>query len=504
MITIPEVFSSLAESKKTANKIAIIGSYSVTFEQLFENAQSRVDQLNSAGIGSGDVVAIVSYNEVAFFEFLIATNLLGAAFMPLSPALPNRDIAHLLTESEAKLCLLSAEISSERIDEFQGISSSRFALIENPSETKLSNYNLAQPTPDSICWISTTGGSTGSPRLFATSHESLLTNSFINAVEWGWQRYPSHLALAPLSHGIGFCHALGQLITGGTVVLVEKYSASEVFVDRSHLGKFWSALVPTMLHDVNEYSKSNPGAVNQLQLIVSAGAFLTASLRDEVIGPTTDRRLIEYYGSTELGWVTWIEHKYGEKRNGLIGSPTLGTIVRISFPDVTAKIPNRVGRIEKKGRHYAVPYVPGLIAISGSVGEEWETSGDMGILDDDGNFLISGRGDEMIVIGGQNVYPVEVEAVLREHSAVRDALVLVSSNKRLGSELKALVEVRGQVDANFSEQLHDFVLKRLPRYKRPTVFTLVESLPRTPSGKPQRREVIEISNESFDFRGNND
>jgi acyl-CoA synthetase (AMP-forming)/AMP-acid ligase II len=97
MITIPEVFSSLAESKKTANKIAIIGSYSVTFEQLFENAQSRVDQLNSAGIGSGDVVAIVSYNEVAFFEFLIATNLLGAALMPLSPALPNRDIAHLLT-----------------------------------------------------------------------------------------------------------------------------------------------------------------------------------------------------------------------------------------------------------------------------------------------------------------------------------------------------------------------------------------------------------------------
>jgi acyl-CoA synthetase (AMP-forming)/AMP-acid ligase II len=87
---------------------------------------------------------------------------------------------------------------------------------------------------------------------------------------------------------------------------------------------------------------------------------------------------------------------------------------------------------------------------------------------------------------------------------VRDALVLVSSNKRLGSELKALVEVRGQVDANFSEQLHDFVLKRLPRYKRPTVVTLVESLPRTPSGKPQRREVIEISNESFDFRGNND
>lgn len=504
MITIPEIFSSLAQSKKTAKKLAIIGRYSLTFEELFENAQSRIEQLKSAGIGSGDVVAIVSYNEVAFFEFLIATNLLGAALMPLSPALPNRDIAQLLTESEARLCLLSAEIGSERIDEFQDYSSFRFTVIGDSPKEKLTNYNLVRPSSDSICWISTTGGSTGSPRLFATSHESLLTNSFINAIEWGWQRYPSHLALAPLSHGIGFCHALGQLITGGTVVLVERYSASEVFVDRSHLGQFWSALVPTMLHDVNEYSKSNPDAINQLQLIVSAGAFLTASLRDEVIGCTTDRRLIEYYGSTELGWVTWIEHEYGEKRNGLIGSPTLGTIVRISSPDGVAKVSNRVGRIEKKGRRYAVPYVPGLIAISGSVGEEWETSGDMGTLDDDGNFLIVGRGDEMIVIGGQNVYPVEVEAVLREHSAVRDALVLVSSNKRLGSELKALVEVRGQVDANFPDQLQDFVVKRLPKYKRPTVFTLVDSLPRTPSGKPQRREVIEASKESSDLRGSND
>jgi acyl-CoA synthetase (AMP-forming)/AMP-acid ligase II len=464
VITIPEIFASLAQSQRTAKRPALIGSYTVTFEQLFENAQSRLTQLRSLRIGTGDIVAIISYNEVAFFEYLIATNLLGAALLPLSPALPNRDLHYLLAESQAKHCFISPKMDLAKAKQLEAEFPSKFSLIGQPVKVPTAHFYDSYPSADSVCWISTTGGSTGTPRLFAASHQSLLTNLMINAVEWGWQDYPLHLALAPLSHGIGFCHALGQLITGGTVVLVEKYSVSEAFVERLHSGQMWTAVVPTMLHDVVEYSIENSRAVNQLQLVVSAGSLLSASLRDKVIGSQSERRLIEYYGSTELGWVTWIEHKYGEIRNGLIGNPTLGTLVRVTSTEGKALRSGEIGRIEKRGRPYTVPFVPGLVSIANSFRKEWDTSGDMGLLDIDGSYLIVGREDEMITIGGQNVYPVEIEAVLREHSAVRDALVVVSPNHRLGWEIKAFVEVRGPIDTNFFEHLLDFAAERLPKY----------------------------------------
>lgn len=504
MITIPEIFASLAQSQRTANRPAIIGRYTVTFKQLFENAQSRSTQLRSLGIRTGDVIAIISYNEVAFFEYLIATTLLGAALLPLSPALPNRDLLYLLDESQAKHCFASAIIDAEKAKQLEAALLTKFSHIDQTTGGSKEYPDDLFPSPDSVCWISTTGGSTGSPRLFAASHQSLLTNLMINAVEWGWKNYPLHLALAPLSHGIGFCHALGQLIMGGTVVLAEKYSPSEAFVDRLLLGPMWTAAVPTMLHDVVEYSIENSKALDQLQLIVSAGSLLDASLRDKVIGSRSERRLIEYYGSTELGWVTWIEHKYGEMRNGLIGNPTLGTRVRIVSTEGNSMMPGEIGRIEKMGRPYTVPFIPGLVLIANSFKRGWDTSGDMGLLGIDGNYLIVGREDEMITIGGQNVYPVEIEVVLREHSAVRDALVVVTANQRLGWEIKALVEVRGPIETDFFEQLLDFTAERLPKYKRPTVIALIDSLPRTSSGKPQRTASVDPSEGDWNFRGRND
>ena len=487
MTTIPEVFASLASSPRTANHPAVIGSHAVTFAELFANAQSRVHELRADAVGTGDVVAIVCYNEVEFFEYLIAAGQLGAALVPLSPALSDRDLVALLGQSAAAVCYCSAEVGVERTKRLREQVTGPLRAIGPPIGASVVTGDVVVPASDSVCWISTTGGSTGLPRLFATSHERLLGNLFINAVQWGWTAHPVHLALAPLAHGIGFCHALGQLITGGTVVLVKKYSAAIAAEVRSRDQSAWTAVVPTMLRDIVEYSHDKGIAPERLKLIICAGASLSSGLRDRVLALGSGCRLIEYYGSTELGWVTWIEHRTGDERNDLVGWPTIGSIVRIVTPDGVVAESRQIGRIERRGRPYMVPFVVGLGTVPIDATEVWETSGDLAYIDQDGAAVLVGREDDMITVGGLNVYPVEVEAVLREHPAVRDAIVVGVESDRLGHELKAFVELRDGSNDTLAAELLEFSASRLAKHKRPHSITLVEALPRTTSRKTDRK-----------------
>lgn len=495
MTTIPGVFASLASSARTANQPAVVGSYTVTFAELHANAQSRGHELQSEGVTAGDVVAIVCYNEVAFFEYLIAAGQLGAALLPLSPALPERDLVALLGRSGAVVCYCTQEIDSARTATIREKVSARVRVIGAPLRNDTMAVDLLGPTSDAVCWISTTAGSTGTPRLFAASHDRLLGNLYLNALEWGWTAHPLHLALAPLTYGIGFCHALGQLVTGGTVVLVKKYSAAIAADFRAGDKSAWTALVPTMLRDILEYSRDSGVDLDHLKLVICAGATLFAPLRDRWLSASSESRLIEYYGSTELGWVTWIEHRTGDERSSLIGWPAIATLVRILTQDGAVAERRQVGRIEKRGRPYMVPYVAGLQTIPVDAPDAWETSGDLAYIDEDGAAVMVGREDDMVVVGGLNVYPVEVEAALNEHPAVRDAVVIGVESERLGRELKAFIELRGVSDDALVAEIMEFVASRLTRHKRPSTIQVVDALPRTAGGKVGRMstEQMEVS-----------
>lgn len=491
MTTIPEIFAALADSPRTAHRTALVGSYTVTFSELFGNARSRAAELRADGVVAGDVVAIVCYNEVALFEYLIAAGQLGAALVPLSPALPDDDLISLVGTSGARLCYCSPAIGLDRIAVLDAQFPFGLRTIGMPSPPETPAAPIDFPPADSLCWLSTTGGSTGLPRLFATSHELLLGNLFINAVEWGWSAHPFHLALAPLAHGIGFCNALGQLVTGGTVLLVEKYSAKAAVECLAPGGSTWTALVPTMLHDIIEFAEQENATPGHLGLVVSAGSSLASGLRDRAIGRGI--RLIEYYGSTELGWVTMIEHQSGDPRDGLVGWPSIGSTVRVVDPDGTPVAPGVIGRIERRGRTYTAPFERGMRTVASDPSGRWETSGDLAYIDEDGAAVIVGREDDMIVIGGLNVYPIEVESVLRGHPSVVDAVVVGVEDERLGRTLVAWVEARGAVGDALEADLLAYCATSLAGHKRPTAIRVVTALPRTASGKIDRRSTSQVN-----------
>jgi acyl-CoA synthetase (AMP-forming)/AMP-acid ligase II len=479
MITVPSLLSALAASPATASKPALIaGERQITFAELYARALRRVSELRSLGIGDGSIVAVVAYNEPELFEYFVALGHLGAALMPLSPAATDRELNALIEKADASLCLCTRDLGAERVRALTA-PGRRTLTIEEPSAEPAEDP--AFPPADTACWVSTTGGSTGTPRLFAMSHERLLTNLFLNAMEWRLPMHGAHLAIAPLAHGIGFSHSIGQLAIGGTVVLVRRYSAALALDAARTTGSCWTAIVPTMLHDLMvEMSKADDTA-SSLGLVISAGAPLGVGLRNRALA---GRRVIEYYGSTELGWVAWTEHRAEDERSGLVGRPTLGATVRVVDEDGAPREAGVIGRVEKRGRPYAVPLSGGASAYRANA-SAWETSGDVGYFDADGSLILAGREDDMVVVGGQNVYPVEVEAALREHPSVGEVLVHGEASDRLGQQLVALVEVQAGARVD-EDELAVFCETRLAKYKRPARIAVVERLPRNAAGKIAR------------------
>jgi acyl-CoA synthetase (AMP-forming)/AMP-acid ligase II len=181
--------------------------------------------------------------------------------------------------------------------------------------------------------------------------------------------------------------------------------------------------------------------------------------------------------------VTWLEHRAGDTREGLVGLPVLGAAVRIVGPDGRPVPDGEIGRVQKSGRPYAIPLGGGVSAYEANA-SAWESSGDLGRIDPDGCLVLAGRADDMLVVGGQNVYPVEVELVLREHPAVREVVVRGVHSDRLGQSLVAYVEATA--GESLAAELTALCESRLAGYKRPSGFVVMDTLPRNSAGKLRR------------------
>jgi fatty-acyl-CoA synthase len=165
--------------------------------------------------------------------------------------------------------------------------------------------------------------------------------------------------------------------------------------------------------------------------------------------------------------------------------PVLGTSVRVVGDDSRPVPDGQVGRIQKCGRPYAVPLGGGASAYEANA-SSWESSSDLGSIDHDGSLVLAGRADDMVVVGGQNVYPVEVESVLREHPMVREAVVRGVESDRLGQQLVAFVEVASAGSVALADELEDLCRGRLAKYKRPARIVIMDTLPRNSAGKLSR------------------
>ena len=465
--------------------IAIVaGTRRVTFAELDLRANRVARALRTAGIRPGDRVGCSLRNRVEFFEVTFGAARAGAELVPISWRAKDDEVTYLLEDSRAGL--LVAEEGVRAPVRVLHAGKDYEAALGAESDDPLSD---APPVaPPSIRFY--TSGTTGRPKAVERAR-STVDNYLAAAREHlGVFRVeqPSeiHLCCGPLYHSAPLGFSDYALLMGQTVVLMERFDPEEFLRLIDAERATWSMMVPihfvrllALPEDVR--ARYDRGSMRR---IIHAAAPCPPDVKRRIIEMFGDDVVWEFYGMTE-GRATVITAEEWLRKPGSVGRPMPGARVKILDDAGSEQPPGETGLIYvSTGGRFTYAGAPRKTA------EVWNgdffSVGDMGYMDADGYLFLTDRHQDMIISGGSNVYPAEVEAVLHLHPAVADVAVIGIPDPEWGEAVKAIVEPRAPVEPS---ELIEFCRARLAHYKCPRTVDLVEQLPREPNGKVRKREL---------------
>ena len=427
-----------------------------------------------------------------FLEATLAASRLGADVLFVNTEFAPPQLKAVLEQHRPDLLIHDAEFTDALPDDLPTV----LAWVDGPSETG-SLEDLVRPDapvveppkPDKPGHITIlTSGTTGAPKAAPRTPTALalagLTVSALNRI--GLRSGEPMVICPPLFHGLGLLNSMLALFLGSPLVLSRRYDAAEVLaaVDRNRVGSI--VAVPVMLQRMLDLG---PAAIAEhdlrsLRAVISGASALGPALAERFIaqfGPV----LCDAYGSSEIGIATIATSADLIAAPGTVGRPCLGSSVRILDADDRPVPVGETGRIFAGGGLVFGGYSDGS---SKTVVDGRMSTGDLGHLDGSGRLFVDGREDDMIVSGGENVYPVEVEDCLMSHPAVVDAAVVGVPDEEFGQRLVAYVVPSGPVT---EDELIAHVRANLARYKAPRKIVLVDDLPRNATGKVLRNRLNE-------------
>jgi long-chain acyl-CoA synthetase len=472
-------------ARRSPEKTAIVaGSRRVTFGELDRRANRVARTFRRAGIGPGDRVGCALRNRVEFFETTFGAARAGAELVPISWRAKDDEVSYLLEDSRAALLVAEEDVTAtvpvlhvgEEYDAALG------AEDDAPLE------DAPPVTPPAIRYY--TSGTTGRPKAVERPRSSVpnylaAAREHLGVFELE-QPSEIHLCCGPLYHSAPLGFSDYALLMGQTVVLMERFDAEEFLRLIERERATWSMMVP--IHFVRILALPDEVRarydLSSMRRIIHAAAPCPPEVKRRIIEMFGDDVVWEFYGMTE-GRATLITAKEWLRKPGSVGRPMPGARVTIMDPLGGELAPGETGLIYvSTGGRFEYAGAPDKTA------EAWRgeffTVGDMGYLDGDGYLFLTDRSQDMIISGGSNVYPAEVEAVLHRHPAVADVAVIGVPDAEWGEAVKAIVEARAPVGA---DDLIAFCREHLAHYKCPRTVDLVEQLPREPNGKVRKRDL---------------
>jgi malonyl-CoA/methylmalonyl-CoA synthetase len=437
----------------------------ISAAQLEERTRQVAGRLAGAGLSGGDRLLLSAHSSSQLVIAYIAALRLGLVVVPVNTAYRQREVAHVVTDAKPAAALVD---DNERAGWVSATSGEEPVVIFGPDvdlpPSPAPPLDLAMAEDPALMVY--TSGTTGVPKGAPLTHGNLLASAEGVRLAWRWNEDDRLILALPLfhMHGLGV-GVNGTLTAGGSVVLRKSFTPDDVLDAAAvHRGTLLFG-VPTMYTRLAASDRVDE--LGRLRLCVSGSAPLPADLFAQ-IAERSGQAILERYGMTETGMN--LSNPYdGERRPGTVGFP---------LPGVSARLDTGTDEIMLQGPNVFGGYWNRPDANAESFEEGWFHSGDVGALDDDGYFRIVGRRKELIISGGYNVYPREVEDVLRGHPSVIDAAVVGRPHAEWGEQVVAFVEGSGRAD-----ELLAYASERLAPYKRPKQIHLVNQLPRNALGK---------------------
>ncbi|MCY1145004.1 long-chain fatty acid--CoA ligase [Actinoplanes sp. Pm04-4] len=493
----------------------VLGDRRLTYAQVDAAANQVANLLVERGIQPGDKVALscpnLPYFPVVYYGILKA----GAVVVPLNVLLKGREIAYHLKDSEAKayLCFQGTPELPMGAEGFTGFQQTDgcdtfFLITADPTaaspiegaETLGSGLAGKSPVFEAVLLPETdpavilyTSGTTGQAKGAELSHSNLLLNALTcNRLFGGTPGTDTHLLVLPLFHSFGSTVNMNAgFATAATLVLLPRFDAKAAVQLLQSENVTFFAGVPTMwwglLNALGEGVDVERIAAN-MRVAVSGGS----SLPVEIIREVKERfgvTILEGYGLSETSPVATFSKPGADPRPGSIGVPIWGVEVKLIDPEWnTVESADEIGEIAIRGHNIMRGYYNRPEATAEVMRDGWFRSGDLGRRDKDGYYYIVDRAKDMIIRGGFNVYPREIEEVLITHEAVSLAAVIGVPHESHGEEVKAFVILKPGATVT-EDELVEWGKEQMAAYKYPRVVSIVESLPMTATGKLLKREL---------------
>lgn len=476
---------------------------------------ARVDALAiglaEKGIGKGDRILLISRNNNSMFEALYATFKLGAVIVPANFRLTADEFAYLGSASRAKALIYDSVFPEHAdaalrdtpdIEVTLSIGTARSG--EHEFEAFLtphlgSQFRSAQVEYDDALWFFFTSGTTGRPKAAVLTHGQMgfVVANMLADLTPGVDETDASLVVAPLSHGAGI-HQLTQVARGAATILLpsEKFDGAEAWrlIEQWRVANMFT--VPTILNMLVDHPAIDEHDHSSLRHVIYAGAPMYRDDQKRIVGKL-GKCIVQYFGLGEVtGCITVLPprlHDQNDEVQGHIGScgyPRTAMDVRIFDDDGTECATGATGEICVAGPGVFAGYFDNAEANRKAFRDGWFRTGDLGHVDEQGFVHITGRGSDMYISGGSNVYPRETEEKLIEHPAVAEAAIVGMPDRKWGETGIAVVALKPGANASEAEML-GFLETRVARYKLPSRIVIWDELPKSAYGKIPKRLIKE-------------
>ncbi|CAM4163509.1 Long-chain-fatty-acid--CoA ligase [Mycobacterium basiliense] len=486
----------VASKDRHPNRIALrCDDLRLTFWE-FDRAAARVATLlERSGIEPGDRVGVMLANTPAFAIALYGIWYRGAVAVPMNPLLKAREVTYYLANSGAAALFATPAFADEATAGAAEVNA-RCWVVDDAELAALIDDLPARRSPEArddedVAVILHTSGTTGKPKGAMLTHGNLGCNAEIcvrTLIEIG----PADVVMGclPLFHVFGLsCGLNAAVLAGATLTLMPRFDPRRAFevIARDAVTVFEG--VPTMYSALLGLAdQTAPTATQTLRTCVSGGASLPVQVFTD-FEKTFGCTILEGYGLSESSAAASFNHPQRVRKVGSIGTPIAGVEMRVVDLNGAEVAQGERGEIQIRGHNVMKGYWNLPDATKTTITPDgWLTTGDVGRVDDDGYFYIVDRTKDLIIRGGYNVYPREIEEVLYEHPAVAEAAVIGVAHDSLGEEIGAAVALKKGVTAE-PDEIRDYVKARVAAYKYPRLVWLVDALPKGPTGKVVKREI---------------
>ncbi|CAA7601214.1 AMP-dependent synthetase/ligase [Acididesulfobacillus acetoxydans] len=474
-----------------------------TWAQMWERTNRLGRGMYRLGLKKGDRVAMLLNNGFEFPETYVTTTKAGFVMSPVNTNFKAEELAYQLHDCGAAALVTNPEYIElvysirERLPQLKhlivtgesdiGDAFSYEGLIRSSSPEEIA----VDIRPSDVHMILYTSGTTGRPKGAVRGYMENFHTGMAASVEWSLRSGDRQLVVTPLYHAAPCAWLLATLVTGGTEVVLARYMPDRVLEAIEKYKVNWTMMVPIMYDRLFTLPTEvlNRCDLSSLRVVISGGAPLHTPTKAKIKQFFRQAELHEFYGSTELGVSTVLRDEDQLRKERCVGKP---------LQDVELKLFDREGKAVKPGE-VGILYSRGLCGFRGYwnnpeatreafLNDEWATVGDMARQDDEGYYYLVDRAKDMVISGGVNVYPVEIEEVLLQLDALQDAAVIGVPDSEWGEVVKAIVVLKPGAVLT-AEALIGYCKEHLARFKVPKSVDFVESIPRTQTGKILKREL---------------